>query len=64
MEKIMAQNEIKIDNNLEEFKKLVRKAIFLEGYEDEYFKAMSTHPNKSLVKSTKLQLLLSFFSYI
>jgi len=40
MEKIMAQNEIKIDNNLEEFKKLVRKAIFLEGYEDEYFKAI------------------------
>lgn len=34
------QTEVKIDNNLEEFKKLVRKAIFLEGHEDEYFKAI------------------------
>ena len=36
----MPQTEIKIDNNLEEFKKLVRKAIFLEGHEDEYFKSI------------------------
>lgn len=42
MENLMTQTqpEVKIDNNLEEFKKLVRKAIFLEGHEDEYFKAI------------------------
>ena len=36
----MTQSESKIDNNLEEFKKLVRKAIFLESHEDEYFKSI------------------------
>lgn len=35
------------DNNLEEFKKLVRKAVFLESSEDEYFKLI---PNTTWIK--------------
>lgn len=53
MENFMPQIESKskTDNNLEEFKKLVRKAIFLEGHEDEYFKSIPNSKWKEIFKT-------------
>lgn len=59
MEKTMPQLDLKIDNNLEEFKKLVRKAIFLEGHEDEYFKAIPNSKWKQIF-NTNFSSNLSF----
>lgn len=47
----MPQPNKKIDNNLEEFKKLVRKAIFLEAHEEQYFKSIPNGKWKEIFKT-------------